>query len=373
MCRILSIIILLVVSISADSHAQLIHPATSPVFNEDRTVTFRLRAPEADNVRLFAEFLPEAQPMVKNTEGIWELTVEPDEPKVYYYSFVVDGVNVMDPQNPVVASSLLPSMSLLSYPGEKPQFYDEKSVPHGVIHTHHYFSKLEQANRSLIVYTPPDYDPHREYPVLYLLHGYTDHERGWIDLGKAHFILDNLIAEKKAVSMIVVMPFGYSEPQPGDTPDENDFLSQFWQWIPHVFPRYEQDIINEVIPLVESSYSTGFGAENRAVAGLSMGGGQSLYIGLNNLDTFSWIGAFSSAVSMDLHGPLISNSDNINDHCKLLWIACGEDDFLLDDNNDFITVLKEKDIDHEYYLTEGPHTWWVWHRYLRDFAPRLFK
>ncbi|MFC1651363.1 esterase [Candidatus Latescibacterota bacterium] len=345
-------------------------PATSPVFNDDRTVTFRLNAPKADNVKLNVEFLPEPQPMIKNNEGVWELTVGPAEPKIYYYSFLVDSVSVIDPQNPQVKSSLLPNESIFNYPGDEPQFYDQKDVPHGVIHTHYFFSELEQANRTLIVYTPPEYDPHREYPVLYLFHGYSDNERGWVDVGKANFIMDNLIAETSAVPMIVVMPFGYSEPQPGDNVGDQLDLVSFMKWQQHVIPRFERDIVEEVIPLVESAYTTASGAKNRAIAGLSMGGIQSLYLGLNNLDKFSWIGAFSAGFTMDLLG---SNPAHFNDHCSLLWVAIGEDEFLLESNNQFAAALKAKGIDHEYHLTEGGHTWWVWHRHLRDFAPRLFK
>ena len=246
-------------------------------------------------------------------------------------------------------------------------------MPHGVLHTHHYYSNLEQANRTLIVYTPPDYDPRKQYPVLYLFHGYTDDERGWVDVGKANFILDNLYAEKAAEPMIVVMPFGYSEPKPRDNPVDGDDLSGFVEWTKHVLPRFEQDVVKEIIPFVESSYSTADGAENRAIAGLSMGGVQSLYIGLKNIEMFSWVGGFSTSVGKELRDPLLSNPDNINNHCKLLWIACGKDDFLIDWSNDFTSALKEKGIDHEYHVTEGVHTWWVWHRYLRDFAPRLFR
>lgn len=367
MKRVLAVFLFSCAVLASNVSAQLRDPAISPVFNSDRTVTFRLRAPDADNVKLNAEFLPEPRPMIKNAEGIWELTVGPAEPKIYYYSFLVDGVSVIDPMNPQVKTSLLPAHSLLNYPGDGPQFYDQKNVPHGVIHTHHYFSKLERANRSLIVYTPPNYNPRNSYPVLYLLHGYSDNERGWVDAGIAHFIIDNQIAEKYARPMIIVMPFGYAEPKPGDRDGE-------WNsWSSKVLPRFERDVIEEIIPLVETSYATASGAENRAIAGLSMGGGQSLYIGLKNLDIFSWIGAFSSAVDDKLHGPLVENPARVNDGCNLLWIACGKDDFLLERNNEFTTDLKAKGIDHEYHVTEGSHTWWVWRNYLRDFAPRLFR
>ncbi len=359
---------LFLIVLSSLADAQLRDPATSPVFNADRTVTFRLRAPEADNVKLNAQFLDEPTPMKKNADGVWELTVGPAEPKVYYYSFLVDGVSVMDPQNPAIATSLLPSASTINYPGDGPQFYDEQDVPHGVVHTHHYHSKLENASRRLNVYTPPGYDPAKKYPVLYLFHGYSDNDRGWIDLGRANFILDNLIDEKKAVPMIIVMPFGYSEPRPGDNGDD------WGDWALNVVPRYERDIMNEIIPLVEGAYSTAKGRENRAVAGLSMGGGQSLYVGLKNLDSFAWVGAFSAAANPKLHGPLLATSSaKINASLKLFWIAIGEDDFLLQANKEFTGDLKAKGIKHEFYLTEGPHTWWVWHRYLRDFSQRLFK
>ena len=367
MPRLLTIILLSLTLSASFANAQLRDAATSPVFNADNTVTFRLSAPDADDVKLWTQFIDEAAPMTKNDEGTWEVTLGPAEAKIYHYCFMVNGVRVLDPQNPELAASLLPSYSLLNYPGDGPQFYDQQNVAHGVLNTHYYFSELEQANRGLIVYTPPEYDPHSKYPVLYLFHGYSDKENGWVGTGKANFIIDNLIAQKTAVPMIVVMTFGYSEPQADDKGEE------WGDWSKNVLPRFERDLLNEVIPLVESSYATAPGVKNRAIAGLSMGGGQSLYIGLNNLDKFSWIGAFSASASLDLHGPLLTNAISINDRLNLLWIACGKDDFLFERNNEFDAELSAKGITHEYYVTEGIHTWWVWRNYLRDFVPRLFR
>lgn len=362
-------IVLACLLIPSTGTPQLREERISPIFNSDRTVTFRLKAPNADNVSVKVEFLKEPQPMTLTGDGIWEVTLGPAEPKIYSYSFLVDGVSVIDPQNTAIKMSLWPTASLLDYPGEKPMFYDEKPVPHGVLHYHRYRSEMFGDNRGYYVYTPPGYDTsgRTEYPVLYLLHGYSDKEDGWTKVGRAHFIADNLIAGGKAVPMIIVMPYGYVPPV------ENAGDGEWEDWFEKAAPPFERHVMNELMPLVEMQYHIAKDADSHAICGLSMGGGQSAYIGLKNLNRFSWIGSFSPAVTVNFHGPLLGDPDYINNNMKLFWHAIGEDDFLLDFNTAFLAELDSLGVNHETKLTEGNHTWWVWRKYLNEFLPRLFK
>jgi len=349
--------------------SQLKEKAPSPVINADRTITFRLQAPEADSVSVSIGFLDKSQPMTKGENGVWSITLGPAKPDIYPYSFLVNGVRMIDPTNPCFHANLFPTSSLLFYPGDKPMFWEEQPVPHGLLHYHRYHSPLLDDNRGYYVYTPPGYEQSgkKTFPVLYLLHGYSDLENGWTVSGQAQFILDNLIAEGKAVPMIIVMPFGYVPPLPGDGEGE-------WKdWFSRVEPRYEPYLINELIPRIEQEYRVYKDPGHRAIAGLSMGGGQTLYFGLHNPDTFAWIGAFSSAVYTDFHGKLLNDPANLNSKIKMLWIGCGKDDFLYKSNIEFIDVLKQKNIKHIAYISEGRHEWWVWRNYLYEIAQKLFK
>jgi len=356
--------------------AQLKNKPISPVFNADGTVTLSLRAPEADSVSVRIQFLDKLKPMTKGDDGIWSATLGPVEPNIYPYSFLVNGVPVIDPENPSIHSSLVPSSSLLFFPGVKPSFFDEQTVPHGLLHYHRYRSELLGDNRGYFVYTPPGYDSARQekYPVLYLLHGYTDKEDGWTNTGRAQFILDNLLAEHKAVPMFIVMPFGYIPPQEASGKTEGGAGPEDWEiWFKRVTPRYEQYLLNDLIPRIEKDYSVYSDAGHRAIAGLSMGGGQTLYVGLKNPDTFGWICAFSSAVYEDFHGGLLNNPDQINKKVRLLWIGCGRDDFLYKNNTQFIDILKAKNIRCVVHISEGKHTWDVWRTYLHDVMQQLFR
>ncbi|MHB9030249.1 MAG: esterase [Candidatus Latescibacterota bacterium] len=348
---------------------QLQQPASSPAVNADRTVTFRLSAPQADSVSLSASFLPNPQPMQKGADGVWSITTRPLAPEIYFYSFVVNGVRMLDPQNPMIHLSVAPGSSLLLVPGNTPAFYEEKNVPRGRVSYHRHHSTTFSDDRGYCVYTPPDYDRNQDarYPVLYLLHGYTDTEETWRVTGRANVILDNLIAEKKATPMIVVMPYGYATPRPGDGDGE-------WSaWFGRVTPRWESYLVRELLPLIEKEYQVKPGGENRAIAGLSMGGGQSVYCGMNNLGTFGYIGAFSSAVYQEVHGGLANDSEAVNKSLRLFWIGCGTEDFLYENNTGMISILKERGIRHTAHITGGAHEWRLWREYLRDFAPLLFR
>jgi enterochelin esterase family protein len=258
----------------------------SPEVHADGTITFRVKAPEAKTVSVVAiETLPPA-PMTRDEAGIWSVTVGPLAPAIYSYAFQIDGAVVTDPRNPNV-KVWIQSNSMVEIPGSAATLGD---VPHGVVHMHTYKSGVTGTERGLVVYTPPGYDAARSetYPVLYLLHGFGDNQRAWMDVGKANVIADNLIAAGRAVPLVIVMPYGHGVP-PEDagagTPGRGENNA-----------RFLKDLETEVMPLVEKSYHVATTPERRAVAGLSMGGGQTLTLGLKRQDLFRWAAAFSSAV-----------------------------------------------------------------------------
>ena len=357
---------LMVVStlLGADSttRRRLPTPVVSPQVHADRTVTFRLRAPGAGEVILNGQW-PGGRVVMEENDGTWSATTEPIKPGVWEYSYSLDGVRMIDPANPVIKPMYRPRTSILHIPGKPPLLHDFQDVPHGTIRLHTYHSKSLNRARELVVYTPPAYDQRRRrtYPTLYLQHGMGDNHATWTAHGKAHWILDNLIAQKQAKPMIVVMMDGHAA---GFEP------SAFGQNT----AAFEQDLFQDVMPFIEANYRAKVDAANRAIVGLSMGGGQSLTIGLNHLDTFGWVGGFSSATpSLDRVAQALDSPDTTARKLKLLWIACGRDDFLLERNKAFVAALEEKGIPHEWVLTEGNHSWPIWRGYLADFAPLLFR
>ncbi len=351
------------------AHAQLQNPATSPVINADRTVTFRLAAPKADSVFLSGSFLKEPKLMEKGANGVWSATVGPVAPELHSYSFMVGGARMIDPQNPAIHASVVPSASLLLVPADPPAPYEEREVPRGTVRYHRHHSTTFGDYRGFCVYTPPGYDANQKirYPVLYLLHGYTDTEETWRTTGRANVILDNLIADGKAVPMIVVMPNGYAVPKQGDGE------GQWPEWFGRVVPRFDSYLVRELIPLIDREYRTKKDGADRAIAGLSMGGGQTLYCGLGNLGTFGYLGAFSSAVYVEVHGNLADDPAAINKALKLFWIGCGTEDFLYESNSGMIGILEQRGIKHTAHITGGSHEWRLWREYLREFAMLLFR
>lgn len=344
--------------------AQLPRTIISPEVHPDRTVTFRLAAPKAERVGVNIPFADGEQAMKKDDNGLWSVTLGPAQPEIYQYTFTVDGLTVVDPSNSWLKVWLRNSQNLLLVPGDEPLFYEEQQVPHGTVNIHRYQSKSLGVTRGLYVYTPPDYEINRkaEYPVLYLFHGFGDSEDAWTVIGRANIILDNLIAGKKAVPLIVVMPYGHTPATPPVMRSLGDYAA------------FEKDIVEDVIPYVQQRYRASTSQKDRAVAGLSMGGGQSLTVGLGNRDLFGWVGAFSSAVPKDEKlERLLDAPQSINDKLKLLWIGCGRQDFLFKDNQAFLEDLNIKKIKHVANITEGAHEWRIWRNYLNDFVPLLFK
>ena len=341
----------------------------SPEVDADRMVTFRVRAPNATNVTVTGEW-PGAKAMTNDTRGNWSVRFGPLAPELYGYSFNIDGFQTLDPGNPAVKPARSPRTSILEVPGNPPLLHEfNPNVPHGTVREHWYQSKSLGKRRSLHVYTPPGYDQSRkDLPVMYLLHGSGDNDATWAALGRANVIMDNLIAAKKAKPMIVIMTDGHAfvpTPGPSATNAENRGRSM---------KAFESDLLGDVMPFVESNYRTINKRESRAIIGLSMGGGQSLHVGLNHLDKFAWVGGMSSAVpgTNDI-ASVFTDPKATNKKLKLLWIGIGRDDFLLNRNKPFDEALTASGINHTFKVTDGAHQWPVWRKYLAEFAPLVFQ
>lgn len=253
--------------------------------------------------------------------------------------------------------------SILEVKGDRPSFYDGQAVPHGEIRTNWYHSRSLGSLRSLTVYTPPGYDqaPQIAYPVLYLFHGANADETAWTRLGRVNLILDNLLSAHKAKPFVVVMPFGYGAPTGSAG---NDVL-------------FSRDLIEDVIPFIESRYRVSSDRSRRAIVGLSMGGGQSLAIGLNHLELFSYVAGFSSGLRPaefeKTFAGIVVNPQATNEKLRLLWIGCGKDDGAMANSRAFDEFLNRHRIKHTFRESEGAHTWIVWRRYLNEIAPLLFQ
>ena len=344
-------------------------PVLSPEVHPDRKVTFRLQAPGADKVELSGQFLKGNQPMQKDGSGVWSITVGPVEPNLYPYNFVVDGVGVSDPSNPEVFPNERFKPSLVDIPGDPALPHAVQDVPRGEMTCCSYESKTLNRTRPLIVYTPPGYRAGTDkYPVLYLVSGTTDTEETWFKAGRANVILDNLIARKKAVPMIVVMPYGNmmsGTPMPS-SPQAAD-----------MYKIFNDELLDNVIPYVESNYRVLADREKRAIAGFSRGGGQSLFTAFNNPDKFAWIGSYAAYLTpevCDKHfAGLVSQPDATNAKMKLLWLGVGKDDFLYQQAATFMDYLKAHKLEHQSLVTEGGHTWMNARHYLAETLQLFFK
>jgi enterochelin esterase-like enzyme len=353
-------------------------PGVSPEVLADHRVTFRLRAPNAKEVSVEIDGGGKPLAMQKDGEGIWSATSEPLAPDYYGYSFVVDGVTMFDPSNSGAIPNFLYRASELHVPpasanAAAPLLWEMADVPHGEIHHHFYRSKVVGDDRGYFVYTPPGYDPRGKhtYPVLYLLHGYSDDADAWTAVGRANVILDNLIARGKAKPMLIVMPLGYGAPEillPSSGGFDAPGIRQ------RNFDRFRETLLSEVIPRVEAEYLVKKDRDSRAIVGLSMGGAESLLTGLNTLNEFAWIGAFSSGgITPDFDKEFPRLDASANAQLRLLWIACGTDDGLIEINRTLRAWLTSKNIRHADIETPGAHTWLVWRRNLAEFAPLLFR
>jgi enterochelin esterase family protein len=347
----------------------------SPEVLKDRRVIFRFRAPNAKKVVLAREGVPRLA-MTRDDQGTWSVTSEPLAPDWYSYNFIVDGVALADPGNPLqkpIATG--GNESIVHVAGAATLVWEPRDVPHGILHRHTYHSGVVGEARDFWVYTPPGYDPAAEttYPVLYLLHGVMEVASAWNTVGQANVILDNLIADNKTRPMVIVMPLGYGF---ANVPDGmgQQFAGLATQ--KKLIEAFSRCLLDEVIPEVEKTYRVQKDREGRAVAGVSMGGTQALYIGLNHPDCFAWVGSFSGALIMmsppfDAWFPALNGKRN--QPPRLLWIACGTEDFLAGVNRKYKSWLESKHVAFTPIETPGGHTWPVWRRNLAEFAPLLFR
>jgi len=358
--------------ISIESFAQAPLPL-SPEVHSDNRATFRLRAPNAKEMALRLEGFPKPLPMEKDDQGLWRVTTDPLAPDYYGYFFMADGVSLLDPSNHVIKPSLLYPASVLHIPGPASLPWEQADVPRGQIHQHFYRSAVVGDDRNFFVYTPPGYDPRgkKTYPVLYLLHGFSDDASAWTSVGRANVIFDNLIAWRKVVPMLVVMPLGYGAPEvlvPHEGTPRDPALTK------KNHDKFRQALLTEVLPRVEAAYLVTKDRNSRAIAGLSMGGAESLVTGLNSLDLFAWIGAFSSGgFSDDFEKDFPALGGESAPRPRLLWVACGTDDRLIEINRRLDAWLTSKSVAHTDVETPGYHTWMVWRRNLAEFAPLLFR
>lgn len=332
---------------------------TSPEVHPDNTVTFRFDAKNAQKVELSGEFLTANEQMKKDTSGIWSITVGPVKPDIYPYSFVADGISVADPNNTQIFANERFKRSIVDVQGSTPLVHALQNVPHGKVSCRYYKSGTLNTTRQLLVYTPPGFDPRgkTKYPVLYLIHGGSDTEETWTKVGRANLIADNLIAQKKAKPMIIVMPYGNVSPAK--------------------MPQFTPDVINDIIPFIEANYPVLTDSEHRAVAGFSVGGGQTLNIGLTNTDKFAYICSYAPYTATEEFQKNFAswNPDAaaINKRLKLFTISVGTDDFLYEPVKQNIAMFKEKKINMEPFIVPGGHTWMNCRLFLATSLPQLFK
>lgn len=354
------------VSIGAGQNLQ--DTLASPEVHSDRRITFRLWAPKVTDAYLQGDWMAAntREKMTKDDRGVWSITVGPLPPQVYLYTFQIDGLSVADPINPRMKLRARTSASLVEVPGE--ELWQFRDVPHGRVEIHYHRSAvLGGAQRQVFIYTPPGYgkDARARYPVLYLFHGSNDVAAGWTFTGNANLILDNLIAEKRAVPMLIVMPWGHAVPF-GSAPEVQSRNTEL----------FEKYLITEVMPMVESSYRTAVSAHGRAIAGLSMGGGQALTVGLHHLDKFSGLAVFSSGKPRNFEeqfAKVLAEPARVNRQLKVFWIGVGKQDAVLESNRALRKALESKSIRITAVESEGGHVYPVWRRYLSEIAPLLFR
>lgn len=339
----------------------------SPEVHADRRVTFRIFAPRASEVTVSGEFEvgAPAHKLTRDAQGVWSVTLGPFPPEIYEYDFIVDGVQMLDPRNPLVKYNRGPAAisSLLDIPASAPRAFDIRPVAHGKVDIRYYDSKTTRQTRRVHVYTPPNYErTTSRLPVLYLLHGGDGDDSVWTALGRAHVVLDNLIADKTIPPMIVVMPNGYAYGwDSGVAADKQQ-------------ADFQNDLIADLIPFVQANYRASSDRKHRALAGLSRGGGQTLAIGLRHLQLFSRLGVFSAGSNnpQEAFKDVAANVRKVNEQLDLLWIGCGADDFALPGAQRMDEFLTANGIDHTFRRTAGEHTWIVWRQYLQELAPLLW-
>jgi enterochelin esterase-like enzyme len=355
-----------------------------PRVTTDRRIIFRIVAPDAASVGFWVDKLYRA---TKSDDGTWTSVTDPQPVGFHYYWLVIDGVRVNDPSSETFYGTGRET-SGIEVPDPGVDFDTAKDVSHGEVRERSYFSKSTQSWRRVFIYTPPDYDTNRDarYPVLYLQHGAGEDERGWSTQGHVGFIMDNLIAEGNAKPMIVVMENGYATipgaaatpaPSHGAPPSPSDLA----RW----FSGFETVVVNDLIPMVDSTYRTIPNRDSRAIAGLSMGGAQAFQIGLDHLDLFSYIGGFSGAGGgfgdggfdpKTYHNGIMADADSFNKQVHLIWLGLGTEEPkpIHDSVTGYDAALTQAGIKHIFYSSPGTgHEWLTWRRSLHEFAPLLFQ
>ena len=338
----------------------------SPEVHDNHTVTFRLMGTNVNNVTVsgtmfVGEEAGKRVPLIKGADGVWSVTIGPLVPDIYIYSLQVDGVNIVDPANTITGNAAQPAMGFLWVHGNAPAFYDAKNVPHGAITQHFYHSTVTSGERTLLVYTPPGYDPAKKYPVLYLMGGSGEDAESWTKNGQANFIMDNLLAEGKAVPMIIVLPNNQivhrSHPQHTE-------LS---------FPLMEREFKEVIIPFVESRYSTIKDKHSRAISGLSMGGRHTQYVGFRNLDLFGSFGILSAAMPVDDTPAL--RDPNINAKIDYLFVGAGTFETNPTARHQVLhDELVKLGVKHEYLIgSRGAHDFTTWRFLLHHFLQNLWR
>ena len=365
----------------------------SPEVMPDRRIAFRILAPQAQNVRLNAGDLQNIGPAVqlkKGDNGVWETIVGPIDPGAYRYTFAVDGVATVDPRNSSISESNTNVWSLVYVPGS--DFMDTKDVPRGAVAAVTYYSTALKRFRRMHVYTPPGYELGKgKYPIFYLLHGAGDCDEVWTSEGRAGFILDNLIAAKKVKPMVVVMPAGHTTTAPGGGRGAAPAAGGGRAQAP-VLDEFAQDFLTDIMPYAETHYRVLTDRANRAIAGLSMGGSQTLNVAFLHLDKFAYIGVFSSGATLGggrgaaaatppPPGPSsweTAHKDSLDNPAlkkgtKLIWLSTGHDDGLMPSTLATVEMLKKHGFNPIFKESTGAHTWINWRNYLHEFAPQLFQ
>lgn len=353
----------------------------SPEVLSDGRVVFRIYAPKATEVTVGGDWIPQGLgqggKLTKDDQGVWSITVGPLPADFYSYSLTVDGVRTLDPKNAMIKQGVTSVDNMFLVPGAGAAFQDSKSVPHGEIRKVWYKSTTLNEERRLHIYFPPGYDTGKgKYPVFYLLHGGGDEDSGWSTIGRSGFILDNLIAAGKAKPMLVVMPNG-SLPRPtvvpGAPPDPA--ANAAFQ------DKFVSELLKDIVPFVEKTYRVLPGSANRAIAGLSMGGGQTMRVVGSNPDQFAYVAVWSAGVNPQTspdfekrNAALLDNADKANKAIKLFSVSVGDKDTLaFSGSKNLDEILKKRNIKHEMNVSAGGHTWINWRVYLNAYAQKLFQ
>jgi enterochelin esterase-like enzyme len=357
--KLLAYSLLILLPLTAIAQPQRRPAVSSPDVHPDHSITFRYYSRTAQRVSVSGEFLKAPVKMTKDTSGVWSVTVPPVTPEIYPYSFWVDSVQMADPNNTYIFANERFKRSLVDIPGDQPLVHALQNVPHGKVSYCYYKSSTLGTTRTLLVYTPPGFiaSEKTKYPVQYLIHGGSDTEETWTKVGRANLIADNLIAQGKAKPMIIVMPYGNVRPRP--------------------MPEFTTDVVNDIIPFIEANYPVIKESKGRAIAGFSVGGGQTLNIGLTNTDKFAYVCSYAPYTGTDEFKKNFTNwspdASAMNKQLKLFTISVGTEDFLYESVKQNIAMFQEKQLDLKPFIVPGGHTWMNCKLFLANSLQQIFK